>query len=51
MSISKDNTRTLITISKVLKKELEDQAKLDNRSMNNLVNTILKDYMDNKTAK
>lgn len=43
--ISDLNTRTNITISKVLKKELEEIAKEQNRSFNNLVITILKDYV------
>ena len=47
MSISKDNTRTLITIPKELKKQLEELAKKDNRSFNNLVVKILKDYVGN----
>ena len=42
MSISKNNTRTQLTISKDLKKELEIIAKEQNRSFNNLVITILK---------
>lgn len=45
MTISKDNTRTSITIPKDLKKELEDIAKEQNRSFNNLVITILKDFV------
>lgn len=44
MSISADNTRTNITISKELKTKLEKIAKEQNRSFNNLVITILKDY-------
>ena len=42
--ISDLNTRTNITIPKDLKKELEDIAKEQNRSFNNLVITILKNY-------
>lgn len=45
MSVSKDNTRTNLTISKELKSELEKIAKQENRSFNNLVITILKDYV------
>ena len=45
MAISKDNTRTNITINKELKKQLEDIAKEQNRSFNNLVITILKEYI------
>jgi predicted HicB family RNase H-like nuclease len=49
MAISKDNTRTLITIPKELKKQLEEIAKQDNRSFNNLVVKILKDYVSNSS--
>ena len=49
MNISKDNTRTLITIPKKLKKQLEEIAKQDNRSFNNLVVKILKDYVSNSS--
>ncbi|WP_347354436.1 DNA-binding protein [Acetoanaerobium noterae] len=42
--ISDKNTRTLITIPKELKTKLEEIAKNQNRSFNNLVITILKDY-------
>ena len=48
MAISENNTRTNITIPKDLKKELEDIAKEQNRSFNNLVITILKDYIESK---
>ena len=44
--ISDLNTRTNITISKELKKQLEDIAKEQNRSFNNLVITILKNFID-----
>ena len=42
--ITDKNTRTLITIPKELKTKLEEIAKNQNRSFNNLVITILKDY-------
>lgn len=45
MTISKDKTRTQITIEKDLKQTLEKIAKSQNRSFNNLVITILKDYV------
>jgi len=45
MSISKDNTRTQLTINKELKKQLEDLALKDNRSFNNLVITVLENYL------
>lgn len=45
MTISKDKTRTNITISKELKQQLEKLAKEENRSFNNLIITILEDYI------
>ena len=48
MPISNDNTRTLITISKELKEKLEEIAKKDRRSFNNLVVSILEDFVENK---
>jgi len=44
-TISDKNTRTNITISKNLKKQLEELATKDNRSFNNMVVTILEDYL------
>ena len=41
MPISDKNTRTLITLPKVLKEKLEEEAKEENRSFNNYVLTIL----------
>ncbi len=49
MAISKDNVRTVITIPKELKKQLENLAKQDSRSFNNLVVKILKDYVNNSS--
>lgn len=46
MSISDKNTRTLITIPKELKLELEKIAKEQNRSFNNLIVTVLKTFAD-----
>lgn len=45
-SISRENTRTNITISKELKSQLEELAKQDNRSFNNYVITVLKEHVD-----
>lgn len=45
MSISDNKTRTLITLEKELKKQLEVKAKEQNRSLNNLIETILKGYI------
>ena len=48
MSISKDNVRTVLTISKELKSKLEVIAKQENRSLNNLIITILKNFIDER---
>lgn len=45
MAVSKDKTRTLITLDKADKVELENIAKEQNRSFSNLIQTILKDYL------
>lgn len=45
MSISEEKTRTLLTIKKTMKSELEKKAKEQNRSLNNLIETILNDYL------
>lgn len=47
MTISKDNTRTNITIPKDLKSKLEQLARLDNRSFNNLIINVLTKYVEN----
>lgn len=44
--VSKDNTRTLITLPKELKAKLEQQAKKESRSFSNLVLSVLKDYVE-----
>lgn len=45
MTVSDKNTRTNITFSKELKKRLEKLAKQENRSFNNMVITILENYV------
>ncbi len=45
MSISENKTRTNITFPKELKSKLEEIAKKENRSFNNLVITILEKYI------
>lgn len=45
MTISKENTRTQLTINRKFKKELEKLASKENRSFNNLVITILDNYL------
>ena len=49
-SISNENTRTNITISKA-KAQLEELAKQDNRSFNNYVITVLKEHVENLSNK
>lgn len=49
MTISNDKTRTNITIEKDLKQKLEEIAKQQNRSFNNLVITILKSYVSDSS--
>ncbi|MEM5592783.1 hypothetical protein AAHH67_15440 [Niallia circulans] len=46
MTIGKDKTRTNITFDKELKKKLEKIAEKENRSFNNLVITVLKNFAD-----
>ena len=45
MSISDSKVRSNLIIEKELKKQLEEIAKKQNRSFNNLVITILKEYV------
>ena len=47
MSISKYNTRMILTIPKELKAELERIAQGQNRSVNNLILTIIKKSISN----
>ena len=39
--VSSDNVRTLLTMPKTLKALIEERAKAENRSFNNLIITIL----------
>lgn len=48
MTISKNKTRTIVTIEKSVKEELVQLAKEENRSLNNLIETIIKEYLVNK---
>lgn len=45
MTISDDKTRTMLTLSKELKKQAQNQAKKENRSLNNLIETALMEYL------
>lgn len=46
--ISENNTRVLVTMPKETKERLEKLAKEDNRSVNNLILTILNKYLSNQ---
>ena len=48
MTISKDKIRMSLIIKKDLKEKIEKEAKKDNRSVNNLINTVLMDYLNKK---
>lgn len=48
MSISKDNIQMSLIIPKDLKQELKQMADSQNRSLNNLINTILIEYHKNR---
>lgn len=43
--VAPNKTRTNITIEKELKSQLEEQAKKEGRSFNNLIINILKDHV------
>ena len=46
--ISDKNTRTLITLPKDMKIKLEELAKVENRSLNNYIITVLMKHLENK---
>ncbi|RWR06753.1 hypothetical protein QNH23_06490 [Siminovitchia fortis] len=50
MTISSDKTRTMLTLRKDLKEQAQERAKQENRSLNNLIETALIEYL-NKSAK
>lgn len=47
MAISKINIQMSLIIPKELKQELKQVADSQNRSLNNLINTVLMDYLKN----
>ena len=49
MAISDENVRTQVVLSKDFKAQLEKIAKEENRSLSNLIDTILKNYVNNRT--
>ena len=48
MTISKDKIRMSLIIKKDLKEKIEKEPKTDNRSVNNLINTVLMEYLNKK---
>ena len=46
MAVSKEKTGVLVNMDKTLKEELNKLAKEQNRSLSNLIVTILKNYVD-----
>ena len=48
MAIGKDKTGVLVNMSRETKSKLEELAKKDGRSMTNLINKILSDYLKDK---
>ena len=46
MAIGKDKTGVLVNMDKELKAKLESLAKDDGRSLTNLINKILTDYVE-----
>jgi predicted HicB family RNase H-like nuclease len=50
MTIRKTNIQMSLIIPKELKQELKQVADSQNRSLNNLINTVLMDYLNNKKA-
>lgn len=46
MAISKDKTGVLVNMDKSLKEKLSELAKDQNRSLNNLIVTVLQKYVE-----
>jgi predicted DNA-binding protein len=46
--ISENNIRVLVTMPKETKEKLEKLAKEDNRSVNNLILTVINKYINNQ---
>ena len=45
MGLKENKTRTQIILDKQVKEELQKMAEADSRSLSNMVNKILKDYI------
>ena len=46
MAISEENTRIQVTIPKKLKEQLEEKAKLENRSVSNYIITLIQKNLE-----
>lgn len=47
-TVSENNTRVTFTIDKKLKEQAEKQAKIEKRSLSNLIIVALEEYLENK---
>ena len=48
MAVGKDKTGVLVNMNKEMKAKLEELAKKDGRSLTNLINKILTEYVKDK---
>lgn len=51
MAVSKDKTGVLVNMDKTLKEKLSELAKKQNRSLSNLIVTILQSYVEDTADK
>ena len=51
MAVSKDKTGVLINMDKALKERLSELAKKQNRSLSNLIVTVLQNYVEDTADK
>jgi predicted HicB family RNase H-like nuclease len=49
--ISKDSARAIVSMPKELKRELEQRAENENRSLNNYIVTVLKQHIEKPVKK
>jgi predicted HicB family RNase H-like nuclease len=49
--ISKESVRTILSLPKELKQELEQRAEKENRSLNNYIVTLLKAHIEKSVGK
>ena len=47
-AIGKNNTRVMVTLPQEAAEKIKEQAKRENRSLSNLVQTIILDYYNRK---